>query len=171
MPLLADGTVRLEGSPEGALSVGDKGLNFTRFDQNGNKVSLADYQGKPVALLCLGGLGNEPSLERFNRFRELMPRLQAAGIQPLIATNTFYRASKTIVGDVAFPVLDDESYSLELLNSYQQREGNVIDYPLYLLDATHTITAIHPGDSLLDESWLESFMATPPASPVTQRVV
>jgi peroxiredoxin len=172
MPLLADGTVRLEGSPEGALSIGNKALNFTRLDQNGNYVSLADFQGRPVALLCLSGLTNEVSLEKLNRFKNLLPRFQAAGVQPLVATNTFYRVSKALAGDVSFPVLDDESHSLELLNSYQQRDGNVIDYPIYLLDANHTITAIHSGDSLLDDSWIESFtIATPPVSLPPNRVV
>jgi peroxiredoxin len=172
MPLLADGTVRLEGSPEGALSIGDKAPNFTRVDQNGTSVSLADFQGRPVALLCLSGLTNPLSLEKFNRFKELLPRLQSAGVQPLVATNTFYRVSNGLAGDVSFPVLDDESYSLELLNSYQQRDGNAIDYPLYLLDANHTVTAIHPGDSLLDDSWLESFtIAAQPVGLPSNRVV
>jgi hypothetical protein len=133
---------------------------------------LADFQGRPVALLCLSGLTNDLSLEKFNRFKELIPRFQAAGIQPLVATNTFYRVSKELAGDVSFPVLDDQSHSLELLSSYQQRDGNIIDYPIYLLDANHTITAIHPGDSLLDNSWIESFtIAISPVSLPPNRVV
>jgi peroxiredoxin len=172
MPLLADGTVRLEGSPEVALSVGEKALNFVRVDQNGNKVSLADYQGRPVALLCLSDLRNDLTLERFSKFKELVPRLQSSGIQPLVATNTPQRILRSTAGDASFPVLDDEVHSLEVLNSYQQRDGNVIDYPLYIMDASHTIIAMHPGDLLLDDSWIQSFaVATPPIATIPNSII
>lgn len=172
MPLYPSGIVKLEGAPEDRdLQVGEQALDFERTDVDGGRVRLSQFAGRPVALLCLSSIANSLSREKLIRFASQVPALQAAGYQPVVVSDVYWERARDIILDednpiegINFPVLDDESHSEEALNTYYQRDGRNIWYPLILLDGNHVIQKIQPSDDLLDDTKLNNLVGSQPGT-------
>ena len=153
MPLLPNGTFKLEGATEEPLKVGDKALDFSRTNQNGEKVSLSDLAGTPVAILLVSSATNDLTKERLTKFKRLSASLP--GTTPIVLANDYFSRNKELaeaVGGIDFHILDDQSEGYEAIATYEQPTDTGTDYPLYLLSADHTITSIKSGDEFLAQS-------------------
>lgn len=148
MPLLPNGAAKLKGATEEPLQIGQQALDFQRTDQNGKTVSLSDFAGKPVVLWAIGRWDNTITLRQFTKFKKIATQVQAAGANVVVLSTNYYERNKQLadrVGEVDFPILDDESHAFEAISTYEQPilvETDVLvgtDYPIYLLDRNHKI--------------------------------
>lgn len=151
MPLLPNGSFKLEGATEEPLKVGEKALGFTLNNPDGKPVSLSDFAGRPVILLLAGLTTNDLTRERLERLARLAPTISPVAT-PIVLLNDYHGRAKLLLEEIGNPplqVLDAQADASAAIATYEQPTDTGSDYPLYYLDATHTITDIKSGDDFL----------------------
>ncbi|PIG90819.1 redoxin domain-containing protein [Gloeocapsopsis sp. IPPAS B-1203] len=170
MPILSDGSQKLKGATEEPLKISDKAIGFRRLAQDGNEVALSDFTGKPVILIGVGDIRNPIAKEFLNKLKPVISEAKANGVQTIVSTTSYYKTNKEIAdaNGFDFPLLDDESF-YEISGTYGQQmwRGETligIEFPIYILDAKHTIVSMVSTNTLVD------FEITPELTAAIDRV-
>lgn len=151
MPVLPNGAVKLEGASEEPLKLGEPALNFTRRDQLGRKISLSDYDGRPVVLFVAGSVNNTIVTDQLRRLEEVTPQLRGAGAEVLVFSSNYYQQNKAFADQNGINnlILLDDEVDQEAIFTYQQPIPEGFANPLYVLDANHVIASIDFDDDYL----------------------
>lgn len=170
MVLLPNGAVKLEGASEEPLKLGEPALDFTRRDQSGRKISLSDYDGRPVVLFVAGSVNNTIVTDQLQRLEAIAPQLRGAGAEVLVFSSNYYQQNKTFADQNGINnlILLDDEVDQEAIFTYQQPIPEGFANPLYVLDANHVIADMEFNDERLlsDEhiSTVLDVLTRPPAS-------
>ena len=82
---------------ERKLNIGDKAIDFTLEDKDGNKVSLSDYRGKKVILYFYPKDNTPGCTKQACNFRDNYPQIQEKG-----AVGTVRRLIQTSLPSMTF---------------------------------------------------------------------
>ena len=98
------------------LEVGDKVPNFISTDQNGNSISLSDYQGKKLVVFFYPAANTPTCTVEACNLRDHYKELTDAGYQILGVSKDTQRKQKNFSDKYNFPyplLADTEKYVLE----------------------------------------------------------
>ena len=154
MPLLSNGEIKLD-FPDRDVQVGDTIPNFSRPSHDG-KIFKLSQQTTPIAILCLGSISNPYALDKLKAIES--GSVDLAGHKPVVLTASGLREIRNTIDSSeelkTFPVLSDENFSEEILNTFAtRREDGTIAYNLVFLDAGKKVTRLLDTDELTDKSF------------------
>jgi len=141
-------------NPSSILEVGDKALNFTLLDFDGNPVSLADFEGRPVivnfwATWCAPCRIEMPELQAaYDAYQdEDLAILALNQDEPLDVARTYFEDE---IGLTFTALLDDNSAIATAFGTFGLPTT-------YFVDGEGTITVIHRGPMTLNQ--IEGYLA------------
>jgi peroxiredoxin len=143
------------GNPAGVLNVGDKALNFTLNDLDGNPVSLGDFEGKPIIINFWATWCAPCRIE--------MPELQAAYDKYQEDGLVILALNEDEPADIARSYFQDEmgltfTALLDENSAIATAFGNFGTLPTtYFINPAGTITVIHRGPMTLEQ--IEGYLA------------
>lgn len=138
----------------GLIDVGDKALNFTLLDFDGNPVSLSDFEGQPVivnfwATWCVPCRIEMPELqEAYETYQDDNLVILALNVdEPADVAREFFEDEMGLT----FTALLDENSAISTAF------GNIGLPSTFFIDAEGTITAIHRGPMTFSQ--IEGYLA------------
>lgn len=141
-------------NPGGVLEVGDKALNFTLLDLDGNPVSLADYAGRPVivnfwATWCAPCRIEMPELQAaYDAYQDDELAILALNQDEPVDVARDYFVDE--IGLTFTALLDDNSAIATAFGTFGLPTT-------YFIDGEGTITAIHRGPMTYEQ--IEGYLA------------
>jgi peroxiredoxin len=141
-------------NPDGLLEVGDKALNFTLPDLEGNPVSLADYQGQPV-IINFWATWCAPCRIEMPELQSVYETYQDQGLvilalnqdEPADVAEAYF---KDEMGLTFTPLLDENS---AISTAY----GNFGLPTTYFVDVDGTVAIVHRGPMTVGQ--IEGYLA------------
>jgi peroxiredoxin len=100
-----------EAPVQSGTKVGNKAVNFSAKDQNGNDVSLYDYSGK-VILVNLSADWCGPCQREAEHLEDLLSEYKQGGFQIITALISGDPATWAETYELTFPVLDDNDETI-----------------------------------------------------------
>lgn len=142
---LPSGAFKLNGATEEPLKVGDQAPDFENLDENGKKLSLADFKGSPVVIAGLDDLRNSDSGENLRKVINLGNSLDGVVDFVVISANYYLENQKLweSTGKKEWlHFIDDNSLNYVATETYNQPTENGFVMPVYVVDGEGKITAI-----------------------------
>ena len=138
---------------ERKLNIGDKAIDFTLEDKDGNKVSLSDYRGKKVILYFYPKDNTPGCTKQACNFRDNYPQIQEKGAEVIgISTDRPKApANFTAKHELPFTLLSDpereviEAYGVWTEKKLYGKIGFGISRTTFLIDEEGTIVDIVDG--------------------------
>lgn len=116
------------------IAVGDKAPDFTLRNQDGEKVSLADYRGRKVMLVFYPGDFSPVCGDQLSIYQEVKPEIEAKGVELVgISVDSFFahKAFQEKLG-IDTTLLSDFEPKGEVARAY----GSYLDGPLGFANRT-----------------------------------
>jgi peroxiredoxin (alkyl hydroperoxide reductase subunit C) len=116
------------------IAVGDKAPDFTLRNQDGEKVSLADYRGRQVMLVFYPGDFSPVCGDQLSIYQEVKPEIEAKGVELVgISVDSFFahKAFQEKLG-IDTTLLSDFEPKGEVARAY----GSYVDAPLGFANRT-----------------------------------
>jgi peroxiredoxin len=116
------------------IAVGDQAPDFTLRDQDGEKVSLADYRGRKVMLVFYPGDFSPVCSDQLSIYQEVKPQIAEKGVELVgISVDSFFahKAFQEKLG-IDTPLLADFEPKGDVARAY----GSYLDAPLGFANRT-----------------------------------
>jgi len=96
------------------LKIGDKAPSFTAKDENGNSISLSDFQGKKLALYFYPKDDTSACTAQACNLRDSLPALHAAGYQVVGVSVDDEKSHRKFIAKYGlnFPLIADTDHQL-----------------------------------------------------------
>ena len=141
---------------ERKLNIGDKAIDFTLEDRDGNKVSLSDYRGKKVILYFYPKDNTPGCTKQACNFRDNYPQIQEKGAEVIGISRDGQKAHTNFTAkhDLPFTLLSDpereviEAYGVWTEKKLYGKIGFGISRTTFLIDEEGTIVDIVEGKSM-----------------------
>jgi len=133
------------------IAVGEQAPDFTLRDQDGEKVSLADYRGRKVLLVFYPGDFSPVCGDQLSIYQEVKPEIEAKGVELLgISVDSFFahKAFQEKLG-IDTRLLSDFEPKGEVARaygSYVEKMG-FANRTLVLVDEDGTVAWAHEADN------------------------
>ena len=138
---------------ERKLNIGDKAIDFTLEDKDGNKVSLSDYRGKKVILYFYPKDNTPGCTKQACNFRDNYPQIQEKGAEVIGISRDGQKAHTNFTAkhDLPFTLLSDpereviEAYGVWTEKKLCGKIGFGISRTTFLIDEEGIIVDIVDG--------------------------
>lgn len=138
---------------ERKLNIGDKAIDFTLEDKDGNKVSLSDYRGKKVILYFYPKDNTPGCTKQACNFRDNYPQIQEKGAEVIGISRDGQKAHTNFTAkhELPFTLLSDpereviEAYGVWTEKKLYGKIGFGISRTTFLIDEEGTIVDIVDG--------------------------
>ena len=138
---------------ERKLNIGDKAIDFTLEDKDGNKVSLSDYRGKKVILYFYPKDNTPGCTKQACNFRDNYPQIQEKGAEVIGISRDGQKAHTNFTAkhELPFTLLSDpereviEAYGVWTEKKLYGKIGFGINRTTFLIDEEGTIVDIVDG--------------------------
>lgn len=138
---------------ERKLNIGDKAIDFTLTDKDGNKVSLSDYRGKKVILYFYPKDNTPGCTKQACNFRDNYPQIQEKGAEVIGISRDGQKAHTNFATkhDLPFVLLSDpdreviEAYGVWTEKKLYGKIGFGITRTTFLIDEEGSIVDIVDG--------------------------
>ncbi len=136
------------------ISVGDKAPDFTLRNQDGEKVSLADYSGRKLLLIFYPGDFSPVCGDQLSIYQEVKGEIEAKGVELVgVSVDSFlvHKAFREKLG-LEFTLLSDFEPKGEVSRAYDSYVGKLgfANRTLVLIDEDGTVAWTHeaanPGE-------------------------